>query len=42
MLVIEAFEFRICFVFRASYFEFAGQAGTQEKKMIMVSARLDK
>jgi hypothetical protein len=32
ILVIEAFEFRICFVFRASDFEFAGQAETQEKK----------
>jgi hypothetical protein len=45
ILVIEAFEFRICFArltrlsesdggqaFRASDFEFAGQAGTQEKK----------
>ena len=36
------FVFRICFVFRASDFEFAGQAEIQEKKMIMVPARLDK
>ncbi|MCK5485381.1 MAG: hypothetical protein KAI86_04165 [Desulfobacterales bacterium] len=40
--VIEAFEFRICFAFRASDFEFSGQAGKQEKKTTMVPACLDK
>ena len=31
VLIIGTFGFRICFVFRASYFEFAGQVETREK-----------
>ncbi len=41
-LVIRKFEFRICFVFRASDFEFTGKVKPQKTKTYSISDRSGK